>query len=180
MVKKKEIEPLIKCNTMRELILGFEINPNPDKENVDEFLVFGKRKFGYCYITKGAKDKLACKLKAVSVLSLKKDGEKSFACGQFLSNGNYLVGSSSGAIYVGKGNQALALLESAHDKAVGSMCMAADKLLTAGEDRKFKTWNIGECKEKESGLEKTWECTIEVKESDMVLKPRAIAYNDKT
>ena len=92
---KKELEPLIKCNTMRELILGFEINPNPSDDNVDEFLLFGKRKFGYCFVSKAAKKGLQ---------SLKKDGEKSFACGQFLENGNYLVGSSSGAIYVGKEN----------------------------------------------------------------------------
>eukprot|EP01084_Bolivina_argentea_P273583 466066_1 len=179
--KGKEIEPLIKCNTMRESIYGFEINPKPDtKKNVDEFLVFCKRKFGYAYITKGGKKGLACKIKAVSVVSLKKDGEKSFACGQFLDNGNYLVGSSSGAIYVGKENTALAILESAHDKAVGAMKLASGKLLTAGSDRKLKTWKIGECKDKKSGLEKTWECSVEVKDSDMVLQPRAMAYNDST
>jgi len=177
--KSKDLEPMIKCNTMRELILGFEINPKPAKENVDEFLLFGKRKFGYCYITK-AKKGLASKIKAVSVVSLKKDGEKSFACGQFLENGNYLVGSSSGAIYVGKGNTALAILEGAHDKAVGAMCMAADKLLTAGSDRKFKTWKIGACKDKDAGLEKDWECSVEVKDSDVILQPRAIAYNGKS
>ncbi len=59
--------------------------------------------------------------------------------------------------------------------------MAADKLLTAGSDRKFKTWNIDMDKcgaDKDAGLEKNWECTFEVKESDMVLQPRAIAYNE--
>jgi|ERR1712062_861081 len=142
---KDGLQPLIKCNTMRETILGFEINPKPADDNVDEFLLFGKRKFGYCTITKDKKG-LKSKIKAVSVVSLKKDGEKSFACGQFLDNGNYLVGSSSGAIYVGNQGTALAVLESAHDNAVGAMCMAADKLLTAGKDRKFKTWNIGECR----------------------------------
>jgi len=55
-------------------------------------------------VSKAAKKGLQSKIKAVSVVSLKKDGEKSFACGQFLENGNYLVGSSSGAIYVGKEN----------------------------------------------------------------------------
>ena len=75
----------------------------------------------------------------------------------------------------------MVILESAHDKAIGAMCMAADKLLTAGSDRKFKTWNIdtGKCGvDNDAGLEKNWECSIEVKESDMVLQPRAIAYNE--
>jgi len=173
---KKELEPLIKCNTMRELILGFEVNPNPSGDNVDEFLLFGKRKFGYCYITK-AKKGLAAKIKAVSVVSLKKDGEKSFACGQFLDNGKYLVGSASGAIYVGEGNTALTVLEGSHDKAIGAMCMAADLLMTAGSDRKLKTWSIDAA---ENALEQKWECSVEVKESDVELKPRAMAYNDKT
>merc|ERR1712176_895378 len=140
---------------------------------------FGKRKFGYCWISR-AKKGLQSKIKSVSVVNLKKDGEKAFACGQFLENGNYLVGSSSGAIYVGKGSTALAVLESAHDRAIGAMTMAQDKLLTAGSDRKFKTWNIGECKESSTGLEESWQCTVEVKESDMVLQPRAIAYNEST
>lgn len=175
--KKKEPEPLIKCNTMRELIMGFEICPTPASENVDEFLIYGKRKFGYAYIKK-AKKGLEAKIKSVSVVSLKKDGEKAFYSGQFLPTGNYAVGSSSGAVYIGKGNEALAILESAHDKAVGAMVMANDKLLTAGSDRKFKTWNVGECtKGGAAGLEKSWECTVEVKESDIVLTPRAMAYN---
>ncbi len=37
---------------MREIILGFEVNPNPFGDNVDEFLVFGKGKFAHCNITK--------------------------------------------------------------------------------------------------------------------------------
>jgi len=175
---KKELEPLIKCNTMREAILGFEVNPAPGEDSVDEFLLFGKRKFGYCYITK-AKKGLAAKIKAVSVVSLKKDGEKSFACGQFLpdAEGKYLVGSSSGAIYVGQGNTALAVLESSHDKAVGAMCMAGNLLMTAGSDRKLKTWNIEAAENK---LEESWQCSVEVKESDVELKPRAMAYNEAT
>ena len=69
----------------------------------------------------------------------------------------------------------MAILESAHDKAIGAMCMAADKLLTAGSDRKFETWNIdaGKCGvDNDADLEKNWECSIEVKESDIVLQPR--------
>lgn len=176
---KKELEPLIKQNTMRELILGMEINPNPGEDNVDEILLFGKRKFGYCFITQSGKG-LVAKIKSVSTVALHKDGEKAFACGQFLENGNYLVGSSSGSVYVGQGATALAILEGAHDKPIGAMCMVNDKLLTAGSDRKLKTWTIGECKEKDSGLEKTWECSVEVKESDIELRPRAIAYNAET
>ena len=99
---KKELEPLIKQNTMRELILGMEMNPKPNDDNVDEMLMFGKRKFGYCFITKSGKG-LAAKIKSVSTVALHKDGEKAFACGQFLENGNYLVGSSSGSVYVGNG-----------------------------------------------------------------------------
>ena len=76
------------------------------------------------------------------------------------------------------------MLPSGHDKAIGAMCLAGDKLLTAGSDRKFKTFKISETKggsgSTESGLEQDWECTIEVKESDMVLQPRAIAYNSST
>jgi len=175
---KDGLQPLIKCNTMREMILGFEVNPNPADDSVDEFLLFGKRKFGYCTITNDKKG-LKAKIKAVSVVSLKKDGEKAFACGQFVGNeGNYLVGSSSGAIYVGNGASALAILDGAHDNAIGAMCMAADKLLTAGKDRKFKTWNVGACADGNSGLEKSWECEVEVKDSDAVMNPRAIAYNE--
>ena len=77
---------------------------------------------------------------------------KSFAFGQLLEKGNYLVGSSSGAIY-GKENTgivllthfrnfiyciiyiALAILESAHDKAiVVAMCMDND----AGLEKNLK------------------------------------------
>jgi len=174
---KKKVETLIKQPTMRELIYGFEINENPAAENTDEFILFGKRKFAYCYITKSGKG-LAAKIKAVSVVSLKKDGDKAYNCAQFLSDGNYAVGSSSGAIYIAKGNEALAILESAHDKAVGSMLMANDKLLTAGSDRKFKTFKVGKCeKGKSTGLEQDWECSVEVKESDVVMLPRAMAYN---
>ena len=107
---KKNPEPLIKMDTMRELILGMEINPNPADDNVDEILMFGKRKFGYCYITKSGKG-LGLKIKSVSTVSLHKDGEKAFACGQFLENGNYLVGSSSGSIYVGNGSTGLLVIK---------------------------------------------------------------------
>jgi len=176
---KKELEPLIKQNTMRESILGMEINPNPSEDNVDEILMFGKRKFGYCFLSKSGKG-LAAKIKSVSTVALHKEGEKYFGCAQFLENGNYLVGASSGAIYVGNGATALAILESAHDKSVGAMCLVNDKVLTAGSDRKLKTWAIGECKEKDSGLTSDWECAVEVKESDIELRPRAIAYNDET
>eukprot|EP00486_Rosalina_sp_Unknown_P002333 CAMPEP_0201576290 /NCGR_PEP_ID=MMETSP0190_2-20130828/22024_1 /ASSEMBLY_ACC=CAM_ASM_000263 /TAXON_ID=37353 /ORGANISM="Rosalina sp." /LENGTH=798 /DNA_ID=CAMNT_0048006991 /DNA_START=145 /DNA_END=2541 /DNA_ORIENTATION=+ len=173
-------KPRIACNTMRELILGFVIREDPADGNVDEFLVYGKRKFGYCTIT--GKDKLAAKIKSVSTVSLKKDGEKSFATGCFLpgTDGKYAVGSQSGAIYIGKANTALAILQSAHDKSVGAMCMAGDKLLTAGSDRKFKTFDIDTAAcgtDGKSGLTNNYECEIEVKESDMVMLPRAIAYD---
>lgn len=177
--KNKEPEALIKQNTMREIILGMEMNPKPAEENVDEIVFFGKRKFGYCYITKNGKG-LQAKIKSVSTVALHKDGEKQFTCAQFLEGGNYLVGSSSGSIYVANGSSALAILESAHDKPIGAMCMVQDKLLTAGSDRKLKTWTIGECKEKDSGLANDWECSVEVKESDIELRPRAIAYNAET
>jgi len=60
--------------------------------------------------------------------------------------------------------------------------MAGDKLLTAGSDRKFKTFDIdtGSCgNDGNTGLSNNYECEIEVKESDMVMLPRAIAYDDK-
>jgi len=178
---KKELEPLIKQETQKELILGMEINPNPSEDNVDEILLFGKRKFVYCYVQQSKSGNgLEAKTKSVSTVSFNKEGEKAFACGQFLENGNYVVGSSGGSIYVGNGSTALAILKGAHDKPIGAMCMVNDKLLTAGSDKKLKTWTIGEQKEKDSGLENDWECEVEVKESDVELRPRAIAYNSET
>ena len=107
--KDKDLDKArIVCNTMRELILGFVIRDDPEDGNVDEFLLYGKRKFGYCTIT-GDPKKLSAKIKSVSTVSLKKDGEKSFASGQFLpgTDGKYAVGSQSGAIYIGKANTGL-------------------------------------------------------------------------
>jgi len=60
---------------------------------------------------------------------------------------------------------------------VGAMCMAGNLLMTAGNDRKLKTWTIDAAENK---LDETWACTVEVKESDMELKPRAMAYNEST
>merc|ERR1712087_902362 len=40
-----------------------------------------------------------------------------------------------------------------------------------------KTWKI---EAEENKLEESWQCTVEVKESDMELKPRAMAYNEAT
>merc|ERR1712087_156464 len=57
------------------------------------------------------------------------------------------------------------------------MCMAGELLMTAGSDRKLKTWKI---EAEENKLEESWQCTVEVKESDMELKPRAMAYNEET
>ena len=67
-----------------------------------------------------------------------------------------------------------------HDKSIGAMCMVNDKLLTAGSDKKLKTWTIGEQKKRDSGLENDWECAVEVKESDIEVTPRAITYNSET
>jgi WD40 repeat protein len=61
------------------------------------------------------------------------------------------------------------------------MLNIGDKLLTAGNDKKFKTFTIGDVKAKEStGLEQSWECEVEVKDSDIQLIPKAMAYNGST
>eukprot|EP01084_Bolivina_argentea_P319901 554922_1 len=66
-------ESLIDSSTMRELLYGFEINPTPSSGNVDEFLLFGKRKYAYCIITKSGKG-LQCKIKDVSISEFKFGG----------------------------------------------------------------------------------------------------------
>ena len=63
------------------------------------------------------------------------------------------------------------------EEAVGAMFMAGALLMTAGSHRKLKTWSIDA---DDNNLEEAWQCTVEVKERDMELKLRAMAYNGKT
>lgn len=72
---KRQPTPLIDRTTTKELILGFVLNPTPNKAYLDEFIIFGKRKFCHCGITR--KDgKLTRKIKAISIMRFKKEGEK--------------------------------------------------------------------------------------------------------
>ena len=74
---KKQPPSLINANTTKELILGFVINERPNKAYFDEFIIFGKRKFCHCGIVQKG-NKLVSKIKAVSIASFKKEGEKCF------------------------------------------------------------------------------------------------------
>ena len=76
---KGEPKSMIAVTTMKEAILGFVINDNPNKAYYDEFILYGKRKFCHCGIkvATGSRDKkLTAKVKAVSITSFRKDGEK--------------------------------------------------------------------------------------------------------
>ena len=72
---KRQPKSLLDANTTKELILGFVINDNPNKGYFDEFIIFGKRKFSHCGVFK-KDNKLHIKVKAVSIVSFKKEGEK--------------------------------------------------------------------------------------------------------
>ena len=92
---------------------------------------------------------------------------KSFAFDQLLENGNYLVGSSSGAIYVGKENTGIVLLTHFHNF-IYCIIYIALAILESTHDKAIV---VAMCMDKDAGLEKNLECTIEVEESDMVLQP---------
>eukprot|EP01084_Bolivina_argentea_P033253 61531_1 len=138
---KKQPDSMISCNTMKEAILGFEICATPNKAYFDEFLMFGKRKFSHVGIQQKGK-KLTAKIKSVSITSFNKDGEKYFPCGQWLPDGRYIVGSQSGAIYVGRDSKALSVIGTAHGKVVGCLLVTGNNVLSAGYDKMLKRWKI--------------------------------------
>ena len=85
---------------------------------------------------------------------------KSFAFGQLLEKGNYLVGSSSGAIY-GKENTGIVLLTHFRNFIYCTIYIAL-AILESAHDKAFV---VAMCMDKDAGLEKNLE------ESDMVLQP---------
>eukprot|EP01083_Nonionella_stella_P171175 584134_1 len=142
---KKEPQSLVNINTTRETILGFVINDAPNHPYYDEFILFGKRKFCHCGVTmQDDTGKLSVKIKQVSTVAFRKDGEKSFGCAQWLPDGRYLVGAQSGNIYVARERQCLCVIKAAHAKSVGCLVLTMDQsyIISAGHDRMLKRWKL--------------------------------------
>jgi len=95
----------------KEDVLGFAIKPCQSKilniGTVDEFLVWGKRKTSYGYVKEhivNGRVKIVIQFFQIpwsKLLKRKQKMERAFTTGSFVWNGNFVVGSASGAVYLG-------------------------------------------------------------------------------
>eukprot|EP01083_Nonionella_stella_P053046 140514_1 len=140
---------------------------------VDEFLTLGKNHLKYWQMQKRKEGQLTLSGRLVSGM----DGNSlsTTLCGRYFPNGNCLVGSSSGEVYVIRGNKMIACW-TAHKGPVGAVEITKEGFVTADFDGFVRFWEVHDNSDTKFRAGPVGDGQLPV---DPKLGARAITYSEK-